>query len=98
MSTQILSLCLDALGIIGTAALVIMTSIVTWRYRGTRLWSFRWHWRNWRLRQLSAIASLFFLAMAASYGVLGEVWTWIYLIAAFKAASWWLRCTLSRRA
>jgi len=36
--------------------------------------------------------------MAASYGILGELWTWIYLIAAFKAASWWLRCALSRRA
>jgi len=98
MNTHILSLLLSALGIVGTATLVTIAGIVMWQYRGTRLWSFRWHWRNWRLMQLSAVACLFFLAMAASYGVLGEVWTWIYLIAAFKTASWWLRCTLSRRA
>jgi hypothetical protein len=98
MSTQIFLLCLGALGISGTAALVTLTVVVIWHYRGSRLWSFRWHWRNWRLMQLSAIACFFYLAMAASYGVLGEVWTWIYLIAAFKAGSWWLRCSISRRA
>jgi len=47
--------------------------------------------------QLSAIASLFFLAMAASYALLGEVWTWLYLIAAFKTSTWWLRHAISRR-
>lgn len=98
MNTHILSICLLVLGILGTLALVASTALVMWYYRRTRVWSFRWHLRNWRLMQLSAIASLFFLAMAASYGILGEVWTWIYLIAAFKAASWWLRCAISARA
>ncbi|MFL5665490.1 MAG: hypothetical protein ACJ8BW_29715 [Ktedonobacteraceae bacterium] len=98
MYTQILSLCLGILGITGTLSLVAIAFILLWYYRGTRFWSFRWHYRNWRLRQLSAIACFFFLAMAASYGVLGQVWAWIYLIAAFKAGSWWLRCVISRRA
>ena len=98
MYTQILSFCLGALGIIGTAALVTATAIIMYYYRGTRLWSFRWQWRNWRLMQLTGVACLFFLAMSASYGILGEVWTWIYLIAAFKAGTWWLRCAISRRA
>jgi hypothetical protein len=98
MNTHILSLFLGGLGIMGTAALVSIAGIVMWQYRGARVGSFRWHWRNWRLMQLSAVACLFFLAMAASYGVLGDVWTWIYLIAAFKSASWWVRYALSRRA
>jgi hypothetical protein len=98
MYTQILSLCLAIIGIIGTLSLMATAFILLWFYRGTRFWSFRWHWRNWRLMQLSAIACFFFLAMAASYGVLGQVWAWIYLIAAFKAGSWWLRCVISRRA
>src|SRR5438876_1812576 len=42
MYTQILSFCLGALGIIGTAALVTTTAIIMYYYRGTRLWSFRW--------------------------------------------------------
>ena len=98
MNTHILSLFLGGLGIIGTVALASIAGIVMWQYRNARVWSFRWQWRNWRLMQLSAVACLFFLAMAASYGVLGDVWTWIYLIAAFKSASWWVRYALSRRA
>ena len=98
MDSSFLSLCLGILGIGGTLALVIITAIVMWKYRGTRLWSFRWSWRNWRLMQISAIACLFFLAMSASYAVLGETWTWIYLIAAFKTGTWWLRYAISRRA
>jgi hypothetical protein len=98
MFTAILSLCLLVLGIIGTAILVTITATVMWYYRGSRAWSFRWHWRNTRLMQLSAIACLFFLAMTASYGVLGEVWTWIYLIAAFKTGTWWVTCYINSRA
>lgn len=97
MYTHILSLCLAALGIIGTTALLAITGIVMWHYRGTRTWSFHWYWRNRYLMQLCAIASLFFLAMAASYGLLGEVWTWLYLIAAFKTGTWWLRHAISHR-
>jgi len=98
MYTPILSLCLGVLGIVGTAILVAITACVIWHYRGIRQWSFRWHWRNWRLMQVSGIACLFFLAMSASYGILGEIWTWIYLLAAFKAGTWWLRYVISRRA
>ena len=97
MYTHILSICLAILGTIGTLALIIFTCLVMWHYRGTRIWSFRWHWRTHRLMQLSAIASLFFLAMAASYALLGEVWTWLYLIGAFKTSIWWLRHAISRR-
>ncbi len=98
MYTQILTLCLGIFGIIGIAALVTIGVLLLWYYRDTRFWSFRWHLRTWRLMQLAAIACLFFLAMAASYAVLGQVWAWLYLIAAFKAGTWWLRCVISRRA
>ena len=72
MDTAILTTSLGVLGILGTAVLVILAVRVMWFYRGSRQWSFRWHLRNWRMLQLSAIACFFFLAMAASYGVLGE--------------------------
>jgi hypothetical protein len=98
MDSSFLSLCLGILGICGTLILVTIAAIVMWQCRGSRLWSFRWQWRNWRLMQLSAIACLFFLAMSASYAVLGEVWAWFCLIAAFKTGTWWLRCAISRRA
>jgi len=97
MYTHILSICLAILGTIGTLELIIFTCLVIWHYRGTRIWSFRWYRRTHHLMQLSAIASLFFLAMAASYALLGEVWTWLYLIAAFKTGTWWLRYAISRR-
>jgi hypothetical protein len=96
MVTQILSFYLNGLGIIGTIALVAAAALVIWRYRDSRVQSFRWRLRNWRLMQLSAIACLFYLAMAASYGVLQEAWAWLYLIVAFKTGTWWLRYTLSR--
>ncbi len=48
MNTHILSLFLGVLGIIGTATLVTIAGIVMWQYRGTRLWSFRWHFWQWR--------------------------------------------------
>jgi hypothetical protein len=98
MYETILSFCLGMLGIIGTIILVITAGSIFWRYRSIRPWSFRWHHRNGRLKQLSAIAFLFYLAMAASYGVLGDVWTWIYFLAAFKTGTWWLRCYISNRA
>ncbi|GAC1615690.1 MAG: hypothetical protein NVS4B7_08240 [Ktedonobacteraceae bacterium] len=97
MFTHILSICLQIVGALGTTVLLGTTVVVIWHYRGTRIWSFRWYWRNQYLTQLSAIATLFFLAMTASYGLLGEVWTWIYFIAAFKTGTWWLRNTISRR-
>lgn len=96
MDTEIISLYLGALGIIGTITLLVATALVLWYYRGIRIGSFRWRWRSWRLKQLSALACLFFLAMAASYGVLQEAWGWLYIIAAFKAGTWWLRGTISQ--
>jgi hypothetical protein len=91
MGVQTISLCLNMLGITGTIALLIATGLVIWYYRGSRRGSFRWRWRNWRLKQLSALACLFFLAMAASYGVLNEAWGWLYIIGAFRTGTWWLR-------
>ncbi len=98
MYTAVLTTYLGVLGILGTAVLMIFAVRVMWLYRGSRQWSFRWHLRNWRLLQLSAIASFFFLAMAASYGVLGEILALVYLLAALKTGTWWLRCVINRRA
>ncbi len=94
----ILSLCLNTLGPAGTVTLLIITGVIMWRYRNSPLRSFRHHWRNARLKQLAALACLFFLAMTASYGVLRNAWACIYLIAAFKTGTWWLRLALSQRA
>lgn len=96
MATFMLSLCLGGLGIIGTAILATSAAIILWQYRDTRQWNFRRHWRTWRLIQVSAIATFFFLAMTASYGILGEPWTWIYLLIACKTGTWWLRLAVSR--
>jgi len=96
MASFILSLCLGALGIIGTSVFVASAGIVLWHYRGTRPWSFRWQSRNWRLAQISAIATFFFLAMTASYGVIGEPWTWLCLLIASTTGTWWLRFVVSR--
>lgn len=81
----------SAFGIIGTMLLLTAAGVIIWRYRNSRIQSFRWRLRNWRLKQLSAIACLFFLAMAASYWVLQEPWGWLYLLAAFKTGTWWIR-------
>src|SRR2546426_12426207 len=93
----ILSFFLDILGPVGTVTLLIITGVVMWRYRNSPLRSFRRRWRNARLKQLSALACLFFLAMTASYGVLREACALIYFIAAFKTGTWWLRLALSQR-
>jgi hypothetical protein len=86
----------DILGITGTLVLLIATSFVMWLYRGSRIGSFPWHMRNWRLKQLAALACLFFLAMAASYAVLQDAWAWLYVIGACKAGTWWLRRAISQ--
>ncbi len=98
MDTHVLSYCLAALGPLGGALFLVWAGLVQWYYRGCRIGSFRWHIRNWRFEQLSALACLFCLAMAASYGVLLEAWAWLYLIAAVKTGTWWFRCAISRRA
>ena len=91
-----LSLYLTGLGILGTAALLIATGTVMWLYRDSRISSFQWHLRNWRLKQLSALACLFFLAMAASYWVIGEPLGWVYFLVACKTGTWWFRRAISR--
>src|SRR5579859_6471358 len=63
LSEQLLSFCTNGLGIVGTIALLAFTGMVLWYYRGSRMGSIRWHWRNLRLKQLAALACLFFLAM-----------------------------------
>lgn len=93
---DMLSPYLFGLGIVGTAALLVVTGLVLWHFRGSRMQSFNWRLRSWRLKQLSAIACLFFLAMAASYWVIQEPWGWFYLILAFKTGSWWLRIAVNR--
>ena len=93
----ILSLCLNTLGPVGTVTLLIITGVIMWRYRNSPLRSFRHHWRNVRLKQLSALACLFFLAMTASYGVLRNAWAFVYLIAAFKTGTTYLRLFLGER-
>lgn len=98
MVPAILLYLLAALGIVGTIGLITIAIIVLYRYNGTPAWSFRWYWRNWRLMQLSAIGSLFFLAMAASYGLLHETWGILYLLVALKTGTWWLHCVINRRA
>jgi positive regulator of sigma E activity len=59
--------------------------------------SFRWHLKNARLKDLSALATLFCFAMAASYAVLQESWSILYVILAVKVGTWWLRFVMSER-
>ena len=96
LNTQLISFFLLTLGICGTITLVVTTGLVIRRYSDSPIQSFNWRLRNWRLKQLSAIACLFFLAMAASYWVIQDAWGWIYLLAAFKTGMWWLRRATSR--
>ena len=96
-NTQLLSFYLLGLGISGTVMLVVATGLVMRRYSNGPTQSYNWRLRNWRLKQLSAVACLFFLAMAASYAVLHEVWGWVYLVGAFKTGIWWLRRAITQR-
>lgn len=96
LNTQLISFVLHGLGIFGTITLMIATGLVIRHYSDSPLQSFNWRLRNWRLKQLSAIACLFFLAMAASYWVIQDAWGWVYLLFAFKTGTWWLRRATSR--
>lgn len=97
MNIQMLSIGLGILGPLGLLTLLIMAGIVTRHYWGCRTGSLRWYTRNLRLKQISAIASLFCLAMAGSYGIIQDVWALIYLIIAFKTGTWWIRIAISQR-
>ena len=87
---------LGALGLLGTIILLAAAAMVMWRYRAGRARGFQRHVRNWRLKQISAVACLFFLAMSASYWVIQEPLGWIYLLVAFKSGTWWFRRATSR--
>lgn len=95
-NTHLISLFLLGLGISGTITLVVATGLVIRHYNDSPIQSFNWRLRNWRLKQLSAIACLFFLAMAASYWVIQDAWGWIYLLFAFKNGQWWFRYIIKR--
>ena len=97
MNTHFLSLSLGVVGTIGIIILLVLTGAVFWYFRGSSTGSFRWHIRNLYLKQIAALASLFCIAMAASYGVLLEAWAWLYLIAAFKIGTWWFRLVIAQR-
>ena len=95
-NTQLISYFLLTLGISGTITLVVAAGMVMRYYSDSYIQSFNWRLRNWRLKQLSAVACLFFLAMAASYWVIHDAWGWIYLLGAFKTGTWWLRRVTGR--
>jgi hypothetical protein len=98
VDTQILSLSLNIFGGAGFVVLLLMAVKVLRQYRGSNTGSFRWHLRNLYLKQICALACLFFLAMAASYGVLQEPWAFLYLVIGFKTGTWWLHFVLDQRA
>ena len=87
---------LGALGLLGTIILLAAAAMVMWRYRASHANGFQRHVRNWRLKQISAVACLFFLAMSASYWVIQAPLGWIYLLVAFKSGTWWFRRAISR--
>ncbi len=98
IDTSIFSLALGILGAVGIIALLTLTGMILYFYRGSRMGSFRWHLRNLRLKQLAALSCMFFFAMAASYAVIHEAWAILYVILAFKTSTWWLRYAVSQRA
>ena len=97
-NTSVFSLVLGILGTVGIIVFIILTSMILYYYRDSWMGNFRWHIRNIRLKQLSALSCMFFFAMAASYGVIHEAWAILYVIFAFKTGTWWLRCAMSQRA
>jgi hypothetical protein len=95
-NTQLISFFLLGLGISGTITLAVATGLIIRHYNDSPIQSFNWRLRNWRLKQLSAVACLFFLAMAASYWVIQDAWGWIYLLFAFKTGQWWFSYVIKR--
>lgn len=89
---------LGALGLLGTITLLAATAMVMVRYRVGRINGLRWQLRNWRLKQISAVACLFYLAMSASYWVIQEPWGWVYLLVAVKCGTWWFGRAVGRGA
>lgn len=98
MDMSIFSYILAGLGASGIIALLILTCMVLRQYHGSRFGSFRWYWRSLRLKQLSALATMFFFAMAASYGVLHDAWALFYIVIGVKTSTWWFRYSVNMRA
>lgn len=96
INTQLFSTYLLLLGISGLMILLVATNLVMRYYGTSSLQSYNWHLRNWRLKQLTAIACLFCLAMGASYWVIQDAWGWIYLLVAFNTGRWWFSYIIKR--
>ena len=90
MNTHVLSQYLSILGILGLVIFITLACAVSWYYHGYPEGSFRWRLRHMYLKQISALASLFCIAMAVSYSLLTEGWAIFYFILACKAGTWWL--------
>jgi hypothetical protein len=98
VDTSIFSYVLACLGVFGIITLLTLACLVLRNYHGSRFGSFRWYWRSLRLKQLSALATMFFVAMAASYGVIHDAWALFYIVIALKTATWWFRYSVNMRA
>jgi hypothetical protein len=98
MNMSILAMCLTLFGMLGLLLLSVISLHIFWLYRSCQMGTFRWHIRNHYLKQVAAIACLFCVAMAASYGILMEAWALLYLIIGVKIGTWWLRLTIDQRA
>ena len=90
--TSIFSLALGVLGSVGIVVLLTLTGMILYSYRGIRMGSFRWHLRNVRLKQLSALSCMFFFAMTASYAVIHDAWAILYII--FRFQDWHMVVTI----
>lgn len=98
MNTGLLALLLTLFGMLGLLLLTVIALHIFWLYRNSHMGTFRWHIRNHYLKQVAAIACLFCLAMAASYGILLEAWALLYIIIGVKIGTWWLRLSIDQRA
>jgi hypothetical protein len=98
MNTGLLAIFLTLFGMLGLLLLSVIALYIFWLYRSSHMGTFRWHIRNHYLKQVAAIACLFCLAMAASYGILLEAWALLYIIIGVKIGTWWLRLTMDQRA
>jgi hypothetical protein len=94
LSNSLLLPYVEPLALAGALVAIGFVVGIIWRYRRTRRTGRFWRRRNWRLTQVCALTSLFYLALAASALVLKDVWGWLYLILAFKVGIWWLRRSL----
>src|SRR5258707_1111933 len=91
-----LLLFVEPIALVGTLVAIGFAAGIIWRYRLSRRAGRLWRRRNWRLSQVFALTSLFYLALAASCLVLKDLWGWLYLILAIVGI-WWFRRSVTRR-